>query len=128
MTSDHHVFKDSHIGKKLNILKSPRYPVPGYAVRLLIVNGFPLNIYFTRIRGKCARDKVEERGLACAVGTDNGLDRMFGHGKGDIINRAEPAEGLAHVLYFKKAHAPPLLLIRLFKKASLPGSASIYFR
>src|SRR5918998_6686362 len=50
-------------------------------------------------------DAVEQRGLARAVRADEADDLPFGHVDVDVVERDEPPEADAHVLYFEnRAH------------------------
>src|SRR5690242_909160 len=53
-----------------------------------------------------ARDQVEERCLACTVGSDETEDDAVGHGEADVTDRTEAAELLRDVLKNKRHQVP----------------------
>jgi hypothetical protein len=61
---------------------------------------------------KCAGDHVEDRGLARAVGTDQGVDGAGRHGEADVVHRPQAAEALAQPvdLQARAAHGEPLMI------------------
>src|SRR5579859_2821796 len=49
-------------------------------------------------------DHAEERGLACAIGTDEAADQLFGNIEADILKRRHATKVLAQLLDFKNPH------------------------
>src|SRR5690606_34636816 len=73
---------------------------------------------------KSARNHVEHRGLARAIGPEQGDRLSFCHREADLVDRGEAAELLLEAGYFDKRghHAASPLWRRRFHRSSTPAS------
>src|SRR5262249_15836116 len=92
--ADHHVVLDGEIAEGLHDLEGP-----AEAARADLMRGQPRDVVAVEddpslVRRVEARDDVEERGLAGAVGPDDAHDLAGGRAQGDVANGGQPAEAL----------------------------------
>src|SRR5262249_14246516 len=91
-----HVVEDAHAREETDVLKGPSdtetddLVCPGPTDRPAVED------QRAGRGGQESGDHVEERGLARAVGTDQGEDRMPRDRERDLVERAEPAEVPGH--------------------------------
>ena len=59
-------------------------------------------------------DQVEHRALACAIGADDGVDRVGFDRKRQVVHRLEAAKGQGEVFDFQPAHLRRSVLRKVF--------------
>ena len=102
MQADHDVFECGHVAEYLQVLKGAHDPFRGDFVRRKPVNAFLAAIDLAFGKVVMSRDQVKERGLACAVGTDQGGDFSGLNFKRNIVDRYQAAKFLVHAAHGKQ--------------------------
>ena len=95
LSADAHVLKHTELGKDLGDLKSA-----GHAEADALVGRHPGDVPALEqdaagARREVAADQIEERGLAGAVRTYDGVQFALGHGEGYVLHGNQVAEPLA---------------------------------
>jgi len=89
---DLNVFQDRELGENTGNLERADDPPPENVGSGKMGYIFPFEENMPGIRGKHPGNQVEERGFARAVGPDDGLQFLLIEGKGQVMNRGQPAE------------------------------------
>ena len=100
VAADHDVFQNRHILEDLKILERAAEPAPGALEGRQTVDGYAGQYDLARGRSDHAADHVEQRGLACAVRPDDGLDLPLAHREieiGDGLQSAKATRKAAHI-------------------------------
>ena len=93
MRADRHVFQHGHVGYQLDVLEGARNAEADDLLRRRIVDMLAEEGDGAAGRGQHARDQVEGRALAGAVGADQCHDFSGLHVEADVIDRDHAAKG-----------------------------------
>jgi len=90
------------LGEKFDVLKSSCDAAPRNLVRPEAGYFLALKGHLPTFRPVDSADAVEDRGFACAVGTDDGENRLLFDGKTDAINGTQATKGDGQVVNTKE--------------------------
>ncbi len=91
-----HVVLDRQAGKRAHQLEGAADATPAHRVRREPIDALVPERDGALIGGEHPGDDVEQRGLARAVGADDGEDRALGHAEAHPVDREQAAEPLAY--------------------------------
>ena len=103
----HHVLEHRHLGEGLELLEGARHAEPADLVGPESGDGMAVQQHLARVRRLKAREQIEERGLARAVGTDDADQLARAHLEGDVVVGHEPAEALRHPAHVQQDSLSP---------------------
>ena len=98
MLADHHSFQHGQMRKQPDVLKGASNALERSLGRARVVHRHTLEPDFAGIGRQHASDQIEERGLAGAVRSDQGMDVAGRHLELQIVERVEAAETLGQPL------------------------------
>ena len=122
LAADHDVLAGGHLVEELRVLERPREAGPDHVARLAPDQLLAVEQHGALVGPVEPRERVEQRGLAGAVGADERLDGAFVHVERDVVHGREPAEPARHVAHLQQGHvASPALARPQAHDASLPA-------
>ncbi len=103
-----HVFADSHRGEDLGDLEGAADAAAGKPPGRQAGHGSAAQGDLAGIGAKLAAEHIEAGGFARAIGADQGEHLAGMQGKGNVVHRADAAEGFAERVGFEdgRGHAP----------------------
>ena len=75
--------------------------------RRVLIDLFPVHQHGARVRAVDAHDVPQDRGLACAVGTHQTVDRALLRRHCQAVQGSEAVEGLDHIVHLDHSDLPP---------------------
>ena len=98
MLADHHGFQHGQMRKQPDVLEGAGDALERALGRARVVHRLALECDLAGVGGQHAGDQIEERGLAGAVRSDQGVDVAGRHLDLEIVERVEAAEALGQPL------------------------------
>ena len=104
VAAQHDIFHGGHVGEQLDVLKGAGDTQPGDLIRAQALDVLPAEPDDAVIWAVDAVDAVEKRGLAGAVGADNGENLFFLHLERNTLQGVQPSEGNGEVFDAEEGH------------------------